>query len=812
MQEVDKLGFWDIILPVAKQNLSTNPSLERGTAGWGTHFAGTIGTISSVQAFGAWSGSVAPTSNGTAGCVAPTFTAGNGTAYSISAYVRGANGIPYMLAVGDSNGANLQGSVLFTGGGTWQRYDFKYTESAGAVRRPVIRKNASADTSAFYVDAVQVEVGSVTTYIDGDQAGGTWLGPPHASVSQRSGQYRLGGSIVSLNTYGLVVMGEDGIGMPPIENIAQPYAQLPGAFFQRSRPATRLFTLTSNISGTTFKDLHAQRRALIDGIRTDPQQPFRLLYTGAGGTTQIDVVYDGGMEFGKPDGFSETFGLRVAAYDVYFQSMLEEGTTLPPFTNLGSTNFIAYRDPQGRWGTLGANGTTIDTGANGGIFDVAFIGTTTYIGGAWQTIGGTAYRNIGQINNGQMGTLIGGTYGGGTLAGVLGLTTNPLGTLFVAGQGSVIAGTAGANFFVQYANNAWGTLVGGTVNGIAYAAAVNAVGTVFVVGLFDGVAGTASSIARNIAFYFNGSWGRLSGGTLNSRVESLAIARSGSLWAGGQFTLAGGSDAHGLAVWGSAWHVPTGGTFDVPTDDFAGLAITANGDVYASNQDAVGGGTQFARIRSMSAEIVGTANISSDILGLTAVNNTVYAAMFSQGANNSAFIQPGYAFYSAGAWRAGDILLDTAATAPKPVVAKFAPDGTMYLAGYFRGTALAASVNTIVSDASADTPITLTMRNTGAGTVLVKQLLNTTTGAGIWMNLVIAAGDQVVLDTTPGSVSLTSAFYGNVIGAVVPGSNLGNWRLQPGTNFVSFLANSGSLTTALTWRNRYWSADSTASF
>ena len=40
-----------------------------------------------------------------------------------------------MIGVGDSSGLNLLGSTAFTGGGTWQRYSYSFTEAAGAVRR-----------------------------------------------------------------------------------------------------------------------------------------------------------------------------------------------------------------------------------------------------------------------------------------------------------------------------------------------------------------------------------------------------------------------------------------------------------------------------------------------------------------------------------------------------------------------------------------------------------------------------------------------------------------------------------------------------
>jgi hypothetical protein len=78
------MAFWHIVVPTGRtdRNQAINPSFELGTAGCGTIQAGTVGTTSGAQAFGAWSGSVATTTNGTAGFMGPSFTAGNGTAYT----------------------------------------------------------------------------------------------------------------------------------------------------------------------------------------------------------------------------------------------------------------------------------------------------------------------------------------------------------------------------------------------------------------------------------------------------------------------------------------------------------------------------------------------------------------------------------------------------------------------------------------------------------------------------------------------------------------------------------------------------------
>src|SRR5262249_18992212 len=157
--------------------------------------------------------------------------------------VRGTNSTNYALFIGDSNGVNVQsGSTAFTSNGTWARYSVSYNEASGAVRRPVIRKTSGADQGTFYVDGIQVEVGSLTTYIDGDHEGCYWLGAAHNSQSTRSGTYRGGGSAIPLQSLGWIIDEEPGVGMPPLETTAQSFALQPGADFQRQRAMERSFS------------------------------------------------------------------------------------------------------------------------------------------------------------------------------------------------------------------------------------------------------------------------------------------------------------------------------------------------------------------------------------------------------------------------------------------------------------------------------------------------------------------------------------------------------------------------------------------
>jgi hypothetical protein len=811
-------GFFGIILPSAKTNLITNPSFELGTAGVVQVESATLGTSSQYQQRGAWSLTVAPSNNGTSGAMVGSYTEASGTNYYYSAYVRGQNGIPYMLAATDTSNAIL-GSVAFTGGGTWQHVAGAYAGVANAGRRILVRKNGDASTGTFYVDGVQVEIDNATTYIDGDQDGCAWLGAPHASQSTRDAQYRGGGTIVPLSDLGFAVDQATGVGMPPIQNTGQSYALTDGGQFQRSRAAERPFTLTSYMNGTAaypaLAGLHSIRRQVIDAFKSDrvtPQQPVRFLYYGAGGTSQIDAVYDGGLEMGPLDGFTENAALRFLAYSPYWESTTQHGTSLAPRVNLGSTNFIAKRSPLGAWGTLGANGTTVGynlTTPTVRAFQFA-PGGTMFFGGEFGSVAGTVFPSVGMYytNTNAFGTLIGGTLSV-ALAGVFAFARNPGGTLFVGGQFGVVGGTT--TFGVARWTGAWGTLTGGTISGsqaAAIALLYSPLGTLIVGGQFGTVGGTNN--ADNIAFW-TGAWGTLGFGgvgDLTEGVNTLAWGLDNRIYIGGAFTNVGGTVGTSVGFFKNGAF----GTMGNATGNSIvnALGVGLNGLLYEA-----GFFSGFSGIAALNAAQFNGAQHSAMGPGLGNVNNLAHA-MTVDGTTGDVYV--GGAFQSIGsvpvssnfakwngyAWIPPDIIISTPGTIWAMAQAQ---DNTLYIGGNFSGTAQAASVATVVNTGMAAAYPTMRARNSGAGTARLYQLVNTLTGDGIYFNLSLLSGEEVTLDLAPGNRSFTSNFRGNIFGAIIPGSNLATWNLLPGTNYVSYFADTGSVDTSLYWTNRHWSAD-----
>lgn len=825
------MAYWSVIVPQEGINLLTNPSGERGTVGWGTITGGTVGTIAGTAVYGAWSGSVAPTSGVNAGAFFGTFAAGNGTTYTASAWVRGQAGVSYLLAVTQTDTTILNGTT-FTADGQWHQYRVTHVENTGANRRVSVQKNTSTSTGVFYVDGVRVQIGSAyDTYVDGDQEGCIWTGDPHNSPSYRSAQSRAGGSIVTLSDIGLTVLEMAGVGMGPVENVAQPYAQLDGAYYQRSKATPRAFVLTTLVSGSTWGGLHALRQRAIDLVKPDrvaPQQPARFLYTGAGGTTAIDAVYDGGLGFESRQGFAETFALRMVAFDPYWEAVTDQGTTLAGSIGYGSSYGIMRRSPYGAWSTVTTNGTS-----TGGGYIQAF-GTgnagTIYLGGNFgPELGGLPVPLTGFWDGTAYGSFAGGSIAGAIVYSIIRL---PNGTVVFGGDFNRAGGTV-AQGIAFHDGVRWGTFpAGGVTNGTIVAAMALYGNRLYVGGAFSTVNGTTTGGSVAFFDFTTNTWGTLRGGPRDGGygfvggppVKAMYIGLDKKLYVGGDFSrvlVPGVTPGTAFCVynlasgsWGTLDVGMRGGAPGSPT--VYGITGGANGVIYPAGLYFTAG--QSSAICAAQWNGVQYTALGSAGVGNSASGPTIYAALRRQNgqiaiggvfstAGTSVFDQ-GLAYWNGANFLPGDLQFFDAASRSVTAIAEM-PDLTLYVAGNFQGSAIAAATAQITNIGAAIAYPTLTMRNTSGTPIRLYGFANNTTGAGIDLEYVTVPGEVVRLVTTPGSAALTSTYYGNILSAVRPGGQMQAINLLPGLNVVSFFASSGSLQTTLTWRPRYWSSDGT---
>ncbi len=847
--------FWSVIVPAERTNLIINPSFEFGTNGWETSNSNVLlGTRSGTGVFGAWGGYIAGKSpnviTGTNGLLLTSGISLQNVTYSLSAYVKGDGSIRILTGgVKDPAtpgwGANLFGEAAGSFS-DWGRLSFQFTPLTSTGYVYIMPAQGGTFTGTVHFDGIQLELGATTTYIDGDQEGCTWEGLPHNSTSKRGRDTRQGGSVVRLDDIGFTVDTSPGIGAPPFTTISQSYAQLDGGEFQRQRKAERRFTLTSLVDGTSWGDLHYQRRRLIEALRienTPTQQPLRLLYSGAGGTLAIDAVWDGGVQF-NADGqsFAEGVVASFTAYDPDWKDQLQQGTTLADNQTIGTMSPIIFRDTMGRWQSLHGSSSyrtssvyAINESLSGGTI---YAGLSNFDPSTGLTTRGLAWlaRDLtrGTVGNGtiegfiydlkwdidQSRLLIGGSLGtvAGTQSGQLAFwnpTTNTYGTVGFVGTGTRIdAGypPTGAtirsilpwSFGTYYLgggpfHRVNGTLLGsnwnilqwnGQLNGWSAASPVSVNGTGFIENAFWSTGGSFPGVVQSLERF---DQNRMIVGASANTLRGFGTGINVALY-----------DVRG--TWGTVpgFRIPMSLSQRESKDAYR----APDRSVYVVYNGTSTVGTTVAKIQGLTAQNVGTiSNVYANALAEdpdTAVWVGGEALLINNITQGGAIVRTtGYDYQPA------DIIID------KNCLTIFkSQSGTTYFgfdyfgAGQVVGTA--ASLGTIVNHGMSNVYPTLRLRNTSTtGTAIVRQWANMTTKEYAWFALSLLPGETATLTTGPGRIAFQSSYRGDILSTVVGGSKLASWKLLPGENIVSFLADTTDVVADMFWNPRHHSADGT---
>ncbi len=181
----------------------------------------------------------------------------------------------------------------------------------------------------------------------------------------------------------------------------------------------------------------------------------------------------------------------------------------------------------------------------------------------------------------------GSLYAGGTFIAIGGTNANRIakwnGRQWTS-LGSGISGSTIRNTSTAFANNQTSVA----------ALAIDSNGTVFAGGCFDSAGGAPASL---VAKWDGSTWSGLGSGiTLSSPwdyVGALACDRTGNLFVGGRFSLAGNTAVSNIAKWdGSAWEPLGQGiqTGNSGTPGISALAFDAQGNLYAAGQFQSAGG------------------------------------------------------------------------------------------------------------------------------------------------------------------------------------------------------------------------------
>lgn len=285
-------------------------------------------------------------------------------------------------------------------------------------------------------------------------------------------------------------------------------------------------------------------------------------------------------------------------------------------------------------------GGEILNGLNGEVYATAVIGNDIYAGGTFTTAGGVIVNHIARWDGANWWPV-----GNGSTKGVNGdvsVLTASGNILYVGGSFS----SAGGNLAFGVAkwdgnnwsafNNGSGFGVNGGVNGIAVVGS-----DIYVGGFFSSASGVA---ANNIAKWNGNNWSALGSGitsTFGQGTVQKIKAKGTDVYVGGNFNLAGGVTANGIARWdGASWH-PLGNGLTS-----GGLSGSAYAMAFRGDNLYVGG--PFSTAGNVSANNIAMwdgANWSALISG---PDNGVNDIIFAMDADDTGVYVGGYVFLAGG--------------------------------------------------------------------------------------------------------------------------------------------------------------------
>lgn len=806
--------LFSVVVPIARTNLVTNPSVETATTNW-TGSGASIARSTTQQYHGAYSLAVTPTAATGDGVFYGPISLTAGQLYAVSCKFLGIAGVPYKFTVTTTGGAELT-TIKVRGTGRWQWIYLYHMETASTTRRIYLVKDNSTSTGVFYVDGLQCEAinagETVSSYLDGDQQGLVpnqsppaygWNGVPHASTSYRSGQTRAGGMVMRLDYFGFVLLTIAGLGAVTPTNIAQNYVQLDGAAYERTSKGPRQFTLGGRFDAATFPQLQRQisdLTAVLDRDYVAQQQPLTLLYQGVddcnrvtSDTGRIICSYQGGLEGVTDNQHAEQTSVVFRQWLPTILSDGEAGISLTTQSNIANANYIIQRSPAGIWSAM-------STGMNGQVNAIlAARDGTWYVGGAFTTAGGTTVNRIARWDGSTWTAL---TATPGVNGTVYALTEAANGDIIVGGAFTTAGGVT-VNGVTRWNGTVFAALGGtpGIAGGGAtvYAVKYDANANLIVTGDFTSAGGAG---AAGIAVWNGASWSPfgsgLGGGTATG--FALTVGNDGYLVVGGDFTTANGVTVNRIAKW-------TGSTFTALSSGMSGvvyaLLVMPNGTLIAGGDFVTAGGITVNEIASWNGVTWSPFSTGMNFLVRALAYDPLNPAGFYAGglfSTAGGISLPAHvARWTGGAWTYPDVTLPTS---PTVFGIGTRPDGTIILGFGTSGTAT-ASTNTATNTGTAKAYPTLTIKGPSSGSARVFNLTNYANNRVLFFNYTIQAGETATFVFDPAYLSFTSDIQGNLHSKLLSGSTDADFFLQPGANVVSLYTADATVTATLVWRPGY---------
>lgn len=799
-------GYWGVIKREATTNEIENPSFYNNVTDYWGFAAGATGTrtwTTSYSKFGRASCEI-KAGTGYARVTSAAETIADGDSVSVSVWMRQNTASHGWLVLQDTTTPGLLDSATSTTTGEWVELSLNWTNTTGGpINVNLWAQNQANDgTSLVWFDAAQMELKAYnTTYCDGTLDGCEWNGAPHDSTSSRSALSNAGGRVYDLRDLGFLVERYLGVGVPPVQNIDQEYAVLPGGHIQSQKIASRAFSLAGAVVGDDTDDLNAVRKTLIDVLMGSPvdvvqgPQKIILIYTGAGDTKLIWAKYNAGLEGNLTAAIQTTERVTVdfLADDPFFYGEGNESAALDTWDSASVYYAAARLRSTGQWSNLG-----MTTGVTGNVLVIAidpnngdvYYGTSVsnwngnanndYLirysveDGAWENVGGAAAFNssIKALEFAANGDLyIGGNFtnaggianadnlckyvpstdtlsavgipltGAAVISFVSALKFDNSGLLYIGGSFINWNNIANADYITTWDGTSYAALSTGlssTVNEIE----ISANDIVYVGGLF--------TVSGNyIATWDGSSFAALPGGNLNAEVSTMAINSAGWLYAGGIFTAAGATTLTRIGYFdGQQWHTMGDGLSNAVKE----ISISPDDGVWV-------GGSFWSE-----GELVrwnGSSWVTVDFA--TATYPTVYAIAHSK---------------------------------PDPVV------GSVFSTWIgFTGadTATFSGAVTITNDGTQSARPKFFINRSGGNRATVKQIRNETTGKTLSLNYDLQDGETLTINCASEALSITSSYYGNVPSAMLQGSDFTSFELIPGENLITGFVDTGGAPTIVRW-------------
>jgi hypothetical protein len=122
------------------------------------------------------------------------------------------------------------------------------------------------------------------------------------------------------------------------------------------------------------------------------------------------------------------------------------------------------------------------------------------------------------------------------------------------------------------------------------------------------------------------------------------------------------------------------------------------------------------------------------------------------------------------------------------------------------GTGLFSKTQAFISDSTAAARPVFTIKNITTTVQRLYQILNATTGDYLFFDLIMLAGETIIIDTRQRKI--TSTVRGDLTYTLATGSNFATWKLMPQrTNYLNVFASGAGNSMTVAVQNTHWAID-----